>query len=234
MRLKSVLSLVTACCVVTTSVANGATLFFDFGERTQTTAGNYNNVTQDQEPIFNAVDSLGNGTGISMTTSGFNPGSNQNGTLTPGSPADQFDAQATRDNLFGHTAAFNQPQALPVGTLALAGLDPNATYNFTFFGARLGVSNNRETRYDVAGLNTITGLLNTSNNTSDVAVVMGISPTAAGTITVSVAPGPANDDGSGFYYLGAMRIDSGVIPEPTTIALFAFSGVALILKRSRQ
>lgn len=210
------------------SSASAATIFFDFGETGQQTAGNYNDITQAQNPLFNTIDSSGNPTGIGLTTSGFNPGSNQNGTTTPGAPANLFSPQATRDNLFGHTVNFNQPAPLPLGTLQLTGLNPSSSYDFTFFGSRTGVTDNRETAYAITGSNNGTGLLDTSNNTSNVAIVTGIIPTALGGITINVSPGPNNNNSSGFFYLGAMRIESIDVPEPSTAVLFLLSGCLMV------
>lgn len=234
MKTIKLFALATAFCVAVSSAAQAATLFFDFGETGQQTGGNYNDITQAQLPILNAFDSLGNSTGIGLVTSGFNPGSNQNGTTTPGAPADLFSAQATRDNLFGHSLSpFNQPAALPQGTLQLSGLNPSSTYDFTFYGGRLGVTDNRETSYAVSGSNAGTGLLDTANNSSNVVTVSGIAPTALGGITILVEPGPNNTNGSGFFYLGAMRIESTDVPEPATAVLLLFSG-CLMVGRSRS
>ncbi len=212
-------------CLVTVP-AFASTMYFDFGETAQQTAGNYNNVTQAQLPIFNALDSTGAGTGIGLATSGFNPGSNQNGTLTPGGGALIFDPQATRDNLFGHTVNFNQPAPFPLGVLDFTGLDPSMAYDFTFFASRLGVTDNRETQYTVMGSNSDVGLLDAANDTDNVVTVPGILPTAAGTITVHVEAGPNNNNSSGFTYLGALRLTCSV-PEPATGALLmlGFSGL---------
>jgi hypothetical protein len=212
--------------------AQANTLLFDFGEITTPTGGNYNNVTQNQLPIFNALDTTGAGTGIGLTTSGFNPGSNTNGTQTPGGTAGAtFDAAATRDNLFGHTVNFNQPAPLPLATLSLSGLDGSGltTYDFVFFGSRLGVTDNRETQYVVTGANNATGYLDTSGNTDNVAVVSGIIPNALGQVSIAVSPGPNNNNSSGFYYLGAMQIIA--VPEPAGLALMGLGGLFVAARR---
>lgn len=221
-----VASTVVSVVCASTAVTSAAPLFFDFGEASQPTGSNYNNVSQAQLPILNALDSTGAGTGISLLTSGFNPGSNQNGTQAPTGAAGIFEPQATRDNLFGHTALFNQPAPLPLATLSLGGLDGsgNTQYEFVFFGSRTGVTDNRETKFEVIGANTGAGLLDTANNLANVAVVAGIIPTSAGELTVRVSPGPNNNNSSGFYYLGAMRLEASPVPEPTT-----FAGLALLV-----
>lgn len=228
--------LVTAAIGLATAFSVQAnTLFFDFGDTNQQTAAlNYNNifVSPSQLSILNAVDSTGASTGIGLSASGFNPGSNLNGTTAPTGAASIFNAQATRDNLFGHTANFNQPGPLPLGILSLSGLNPAATYNFTFFGSRTGVSDNRETKYEVVGLNSGFGLLDAANNIANVAVVSGISPDALGNLTVNVSPGPNNNNTSGFFYLGAMQFTA--VPEPSSIVLAALGGIGLMIVRRQS
>ena len=211
--------------------ASANTLMFDFGEITTPSGNNYNNVTQNQLPIFNALDTTGAGTGIGLTTEGFNPGSNQNGTSTPGGDAAIFDTMATVDNLFGHTANFNQPAPLPLGTLTLTGLDSSGatTYDFVFFGSRMSVSDNRETQFAISGANSDIGYLDPSNNTDNVAIVTGMIPDAAGVITIDVSPGPNNVNSSGFFYLGAMQITT--VPEPASLVLLSLGGVLVAMRR---
>ncbi len=184
------------------------TLYFDFGDPAQVTPGNYNNVTYQQQPIANAIDHAGNPTEITLTvTDAFWPGSNQNGTTSPSGDAAMFDAQATRDNLFGNTAPFGGFTE-PTAGFKLAGLNaaPGVSYAFTFFGSRMGVSDIRETAYSVAGANSGVAYLNTSNNQTTVVTVAGIQADASGEILVSLAPGPNNNNASRFYYLGAMKV----------------------------
>ena len=229
------LALIASLFVISFSASVTAdVLYFDFGETAQQTANNYNNVTQAQLPIFNALDSNGVGTGIGLTTVGFNPGSNQSGTTTPSGDAAIFDPQATRDNLFGHVTEFNQPTPLPIGTLTFTGLDATGmtAYDMVFFGSRLGPTDNRETAYAATGANSATAYLDTSENVSNVATISGMIPDAAGSIVVNVTPGPNNDNPSGFFYLGALEMTSMVVPEPSS-ALLAMVGLGLFFLRRR-
>ena len=190
------------------TASGSQTLYFDFGDIGQQTSGNYNNVTHLQEPVANAIDNTGIGTGITLTvTDAFWPGSNTSGTTSPTGDAALFNAQATRDNLFGSTVDFGGFTE-PTGGFTLGGLSttPGVTYSFTFFAARLGVGDNRETAYAVAGATSATAYLDASNNQSAVTAVSDIAADANGEITVTVSPGPNNNNSSGFYYLGAMQI----------------------------
>lgn len=215
--------------------AGAQELFYDFGETAQQTPGNYNNMTQAQIAILNSIDSSGNATGISMTvTDAFWPGSNQNGPTTPSGAAGAiFDPQATRDNLFGNTVVFGGSTE-PTAAVLLGGLDAtgNTQYSFTFFASRLGVTDIREAEYAVSGLNSSTVYLDASNNTSNVVVASGLIPDAAGQITIAMGPGPNNNNSSGFYYLGAIRMEGTIIPEPVSgAAMLAVAGLASLRRR---
>ena len=89
----------------------------------------------------------------------------------------------------------------------------------------MGVSDNRETKYEAIGANSDFGLLDTANNTDNVVSVLGISPTAGGTIQVQVSAGPNNSNGTEFYYLGALEMS--YVPEPGSMALCFFGVVFL-------
>lgn len=211
---------IVAILLLAAAPAYAATLNVDFGDSSQVTAGNWNNIIVNTPVILsipNMVDSTGAGTGIGISVSGFYPGSNQNGTTSPTGAAAIFDAQATRDNAFGHTGEFGGNPNAPFGTVALTGLNPALSYNFTFFGSRTGVTDNRETKYDVAGLNSAVSYLDAANNASNVATAGGIQPTAAGEIFIEVSAGPNNTNGSKFYYLGAMQVTA--VPEPACLGL---------------
>ncbi len=191
-----------------TPAGGSQTLFFDFGDVGQQTPGNYNNVTHLQAPITNAIDNNGLATGITLTvTDAFWPGWNQSGITSPTGDAAIFDGLATRDSLFGCTVTFDG-YLEPTAGFTLSGLSttPGVTYTFTFFASRLGVTDNRETAYTVAGANTGVAYLDASNNVANVAVVAGIQPDAGGRITVALSPGPNNNNASGFYYIGALKV----------------------------
>jgi hypothetical protein len=222
-----------ALAAILAAPALAQSLYFDFGDTTQQTAGNYNNfVTTFEGSYPNLIDDSGAVTGISATVNDiFYPGSNTSGSTAPFGDASIFDAQATRDNVFGHVAAWAGFDANPTGGFILSGLstDPSVTYVFTFFGSRMGVADNRETYYSATGLNSDTVYLNTSNNESEVAITTAISADASGEIAIEVGAGPNNNNGSGFYYIGSMKID--VVPEPTSVMLLGLGGLCLLARR---
>ncbi|WP_168205412.1 PEP-CTERM sorting domain-containing protein [Bythopirellula goksoeyrii] len=219
------------------TAASAATLFYDFGDSSRTTAGNYNNIVMNAPSVLSiadSVDSTGANTGISLDASGFFAGSNQSGPgVASGDAAAIFETDATVDNAFGHAGAFGTNPLTPLATVTMGGLDGSGatSYDFTFFGSRTGATDNRETQFALAGANSGVGYLDVTANVSEVVNVSGIIPTAGGTITLEVSPGPNNNNGSLFYYLGAMRVVSNTIPEPATIGLLAFAGLAFTLQR---
>ncbi len=241
MKKKIMLALALACGVALTTAAQAATLFFDFGDSSQPVPSSFNYNSMPVNPpsavlsIFNAIDSTGAGTGVGVNLSGFFTGSNVNGTTTPTGAAAAFHPQATRDNAFGHSLAFGANPLTPEGKIALSGLDTsgNTNYTFTFFGSRTGVGDNRETVYTVQGGTSGASSLNTANNTSNVALVSGILPDANGEIDILITPGPNNTSASRFWYIAAMSIEvtTTPVPEPATVGLLAFSGLAFVFKR---
>jgi hypothetical protein len=236
--MRRVLSLALVLGLAAVQSASAATVFYDFGDSAQQTPGNYNNVTvnppNDTLNLLNSIDSTGASTGITLAMSGFFTGSNQNGPTTPTGDAAIFSGQATRDNAFGHAAAFGVNPLTPMGTVVFGGLDGSGAtaYDFTFFASRTGVSDNREALYSLTGANSGSTTLNASGNTSQVATAAGIIPTSAGVITLNVSPGANNNSASQFYYLGAIRLESSpAIPEPTSLAIAGLAGAALLFRR---
>ncbi len=192
-------------------------LKFDFGPTSHPNL-NYNVVPFNNQTITNATDfntGLGTNVTLSLTsTTGFNEaGSNTSGTNNPGSPAsDFFDSNATQRNLFGHDSNFNIGAPRPFVEFTIDGLEQNRLYDFTFFASRLLVTDNRETQYDVVGLNSGADQLDAANNTDNTAQVAGIRPNSSGEIVLTIQKGANNDNSAGFFYLGAMEIAaSGVI-----------------------
>jgi hypothetical protein len=152
--------------------------------------------------LTNLLSASGSNTGASLQMVARFNGANANGTST----STLFPTKATQDSLFGNTATFSGlADVFPI--FKLVGLQPGLAYDFTFFGSRMSVGDNRETRYTVTGANAASADLNTSNNETEVARVLTIRPNASGEITIAITPGPNNDNGNQFTYLGVMRVD---------------------------
>ncbi|MBX3747998.1 MAG: hypothetical protein KF833_22045 [Verrucomicrobiae bacterium] len=154
--------------------------------------------------------------GLQMV-SRFN-GVNENGTLTH----PDFPPSATRDSLFGNTEPFSGLENVtPI--FQLTGLDPQTDYHLTFYASRLGVGDNRETRYTVTGATEAIADLDVANNEDQAAVVTGLRPNAAGAFTIALTPGPNNDNGNHFTYLGILQLDWTARPPSTPPSLSALS-----------
>jgi hypothetical protein len=193
--------------------ATGQAWLFDFGSGNSLTEAVepepetfWNNVTptvgsDDAGVLADLVTPEGALTGASLEMVARFNGANTSGSTE----ATVYPTTATSDSLFGNTESFSGLEnVLPV--FKLTGLNPLASYDFTFYGSR-NATDNRETRYTVAGANTVSGDLNAAGNVDDTVQVTGVNPTAEGELTVSVTPGPNNNNGNHFTYLGVMQVE---------------------------
>ncbi|HEX7860947.1 MAG TPA: GDSL-type esterase/lipase family protein [Verrucomicrobiae bacterium] len=162
-----------------------------------TTIGSSNNGS-----LSNLVTTAGTITPLSLQmVSRFN-GANENGTLA----STNFPATATRDSLFGNTETFSGlANITPI--FKIAGLSPAQAYRVSFYASRMGVSDNRETRYTVSGLTNSFTDLNAANNTNTVSVITNVRPSTHGELRVELSPGPNNNNANHFTYLGALRLE---------------------------
>ncbi len=207
------------------SAAN-SDMFVDFGSNSAAfmTEGNWNNVTDHQAANISLIDANGNATGAKLAvTDPFYNGFNTNGTPTPTGSAAVFVSNAAADNFFGNGAVWGAVAANPEGVITLSGLNPAKYYSFTVFASRMSVTNVREAKYTATGSNgDKSATLNASNNTSEVALLKDVMPTAAGVITFKTEAGPANDSAEKFYFLGAMKIAQS--DNPTSVETIVSGG----------
>ncbi len=186
-------------------------LLIDFGASETPTnddpANAWNNVTQsigcvDGGRLAALVTVEGTATKVSLITIRRFNGANTNGTLA--SPV--FPANATRDSLFGNTETFSGlADVFP--SFKLTGLDPLLTYDFTFYASRMGVRDNRETGYTVAGANAGFAALDPSGNENASVTVTGIEPDDTGEIRIDLAPTANNVNSNHFTYLGVLKVE---------------------------
>jgi len=218
--------------LLATNASAQVSLLFDVGR--VDTGGNINSITWDAQDVADAIDlNTGLGTGVSLTVTsptGFNElGPNDSGTNAPGAPANAyFSAETTNDNLFGHITNFNAPSPRPLVEYTIAGLSAGTPYEFTFFASRLGATDNREAEYALDGLGSGSTFLNSAGNESEVAQ-MSMTPTAGGVITLTIQPGPNNNNGSGFFYLGGISIVE--VPEPASLSLLVACSLLVLRRR---
>ena len=232
-------ALACACALATACSVSAETLLFDFGNANQTSPESpnvpaWNNILRPADggvpPLL--VDSQGNNTtvGLVFTDDFFiNGPPSQLGSESPSGDAAAFPVSATDDYLFGHTGAFAGEADNSLSSFTLFGLDAGSLYDFTFFSARNGVGDNRDTAYEVTGLTSGSGVAPTSNNDTEVLVISNISPTLGGSIDISVSAAPSNNQTNQFYYMNVMQIDVREIPEPSSafIAMVGLTSIGL-------
>lgn len=232
-RLNKILVLAAAVSLGGLSQSAGAnTLLFDFGRTDLQTSPGWNNVVPATTTLFATFDSNNNltATGFEITDTFFQTGEpSQLGSEAPSGDAAAYPVSATDDYFFGHTTAFAGADPNPLGQFKLFNLDPTKTYNFTFFASRQIITDIRDSSYAVAGGNSGSGVLDASNNNSEVLRISGIVPDGNNEIFVDVTPGPNNNNTNGFFYIGLMQVD--IVPEPASLSLLAAAGLCVLGRR---
>jgi hypothetical protein len=169
------------------------------------------------------TDSLTNATGIRATVAVRLNGANANGSTSPTGNAAEF-APAGGNSSYGHSTYWpvNPPGVPPIlfGEVTFSNLNPTVAYDFTFYASRMSVSDIRDARYTVTGSNSVSVVLNSSNNSNEVVVADDVYPDAAGILTLRVEAGPNNNNVNGFYYITAMKFVY-TDPPPTQIYIDA-------------
>ncbi len=232
-RFTTLVLLAATASLTFSQAATAETLLFDFGRTDLQTNPGWNNVVPATGTLFATFDSTNTltATGFEITDPFFQAGEpSQLGSEAPAGDAAAYPVSATDDYFFGHVNGFAGQGPNPLGQFKLFNLDPTKTYNFTFFGSRQTVTDIRDSAYTVTGLNSLNGVLNSSNNNTEVLTIDGITPDASNEIFIDVTAGPNNNNGIGFFYLGLMQVD--VVPEPASLSLLAASGL-LVLGRRR-
>ncbi|MBK1880969.1 PEP-CTERM sorting domain-containing protein [Luteolibacter pohnpeiensis] len=216
--------------VFATGSLNAAVVYIDFGG--SDTSGNWNSITDEVSgSILDAIDSNGQFTGIYVeVTSRFNA-SNYTGTTDSSAG---YPSTATGDSFYGNAyQAYNGQPIIASSTVTFSNLTAGVQYSFTFYASRVGVADNRITRYTLTGEGDAEYVeLNTSNNVTNSVTIYDVVADENGEITLDVGAGTGNDNTTGFYYLGVVEINY-VVPEPTS-GILALSGLALATLRRRR
>lgn len=185
--------------------SNIDTINIDFG--TTLSGKGWNNFqSATKETKLYLINSQNQNTGISAWVHDPFTGVNTTGTSTPAENL-KLPSSATSDSFFGSVEPHSGVSE-PTGGLTLAGLNRNSLYSLSFFASRTGVSDNRETAYQVVGESIDTLYLDPANNTENIVTVENIKPSSEGTIIINVAPGPNNTNSSKYYFIGAIKIVS--------------------------
>lgn len=188
------------------------TLLIDFGNNISPVP--WNNITAPRDgAILNMTNSAGNLTGFGVAITDTFNNINTAGTQEPDASLG-FPPTATGDSFFGNVATFGGREE-PTGGITITGLPTDRAYTFNIFSSR-PASDNRQARYDVIGATTESDVLNAANNTDMIATAT-VFPNDDGEIMVIAQPGPENDNGSGFYFMGAMQVIYESIPVEVEI-----------------
>ncbi|WP_160710977.1 fibronectin type III domain-containing protein [Chitinophaga solisilvae] len=86
-------------------------------------------------------------------------------------------------------------------TMKMTGLDTNYRYNFTFFGSRGAVGDNRNGVYTINGISV---LLNPVNNNTNTVTISNIFPDSTGSVLIDLTAGA----GSSYAYINAMVLNA--------------------------
>jgi len=89
----------------------------------------------------------------------------------------------------------------PVQTMRIYGLNPSTRYNFTFFGSRGNVNDNRSGTYTIGGTSVT---LNAANNSQNTVSINNVLPQPDGSLVLSLSKTAA----SSFAYINAMVIEA--------------------------
>lgn len=166
----------------------------------------WNDITPSLRTHTSIWDSNMNPTGILVTFTGEFGGSNRNGAAYTTTKM-LMPAEVSSSALWGYSAGkFGGGGPRQSATLRLSHLNPDLTYEFTFFSSRDKCQDFRQTSFIVQGENTKADALQSANNAKETAIVKHIRPTADGEVTITVMPGSYNNTPNQFYYLNAMTI----------------------------
>jgi len=212
--------------ITVTDVNPNYNVYVNFTDGSYTAGSPWNNTNK--KPLQNDIysgwkDDKGNASGFSMTVltpwQTVNGGANTNNQgYNAGSNAGLYPDNVMTSNWWTNTDK---------QTMQLSGLPTANKYNFTFFGSRYGVADNRIASYTING-SSVT--LNASNNTSQTVTINNVRPDSAGNIKIDLQPAA----GSQYAYINAMVItvvyDDGTAPaQPGN---FAAASVAQGVKLS--
>ncbi|RNC66520.1 DUF4886 domain-containing protein [Proteiniphilum sp. X52] len=178
-------------------------IYIDFG--VQPSPAPFNNLAKPGDRLINLADQKGTGTGFAINVTDMFNGENQSGM---NNNALGYPSSASID------AFWSNGKERPKSSFTIYNLNPDVKYTFVLYGARGGATDNRETKYVVTGTNEKSDSHNTSNNSSNVSIVSGISPNFDGSAVISLSPGPNNNNTDKFYYINAMMVAPEGYPLP--------------------
>ena len=181
------------------------TILIDFGAIATPSVDPWNNFTDSNEgSVIENLKNMNNlKTYMSATITDRFTGVNENGTTTPGGTL-KIVATASRDNFYGNIELWSGAVE-PTAAFRFSGFNKDKEYTFVLYASRMGVSDNRETKYRYTGFETDSVYLDPANN-ENLAASFTVRPADDGTIDLELSPGENNNNAYHFYYLGALKI----------------------------
>ena len=168
----------------------------------------WNDITPSQRTYTTIIDNNMNPTGIVVSLTGDFVGANMNGAAYTTTNM-LMPAEVSQSALWGYAEGkFGKKNARQSATLRLSHLNPNLTYEFTFFSSRMDCQDFRQTCITVQGEGTQTMAIQSANNATQAVGIKDIRPTADGMVTITVTPGLFNNSPNRFYYLNAIIINA--------------------------
>lgn len=147
--------------------------------------------------ISDLIDSTGSNTGLSLEVSKSFYGLNSYGATITFTNLN-MPATVSSDNFFTGGG---------FGQLLMSGLSNNQSFTFTFFGSRTDIGGpSRETKFTVRGTNTLSGLLETRNNSTSVLTMSGVIPAQNKSVIIEVTDGPGNLNASKYSHISALKV----------------------------
>ncbi|WP_269542978.1 PEP-CTERM sorting domain-containing protein [Cerasicoccus fimbriatus] len=220
--------------LVAPSMLLAQTVLINFGGSTTGQPETWNNFSETDLAVLSSdlLDTTGTGTGIQLETTDAFYGINGNGTTSASAP---YPSSATGNSFYDANSTWGSGSGNDLAVLEFSGLDVGKTYSFTLYASRIGPSDNRSSLYTLQGENSGSAALNATGNITSTVTVSDITPTAGGLITLTISPDAANNNSSGFIYLGVVEMTA--VPEPATVALgmatAAFAGCVWLRRRRR-
>ncbi len=107
---------------------------------------------------------------------------------------------------YSHALSWGSNEPIEESVIEFTGFESDDAYEFCFFGSRNSVSDNRDTKYTLAGATEQSASLDSANNTENIICISNVQADADGKITLTVSAGDSNNNSNEFYYLNAMRI----------------------------
>lgn len=180
-------------------------VFIDFGQTTPVDGWNGLSSPHAGTVIPNLRDMDGDYTNVTFTVVERFNNINTNGERQTNTDFNMPESVAA-NSYYGNTKAEFGGMIVEQSVVKLSGLDKNRSYDICYFASRSAVGDNREAKYTAKGANEEVALLDASNNKDDIACTNGITPDENGEITITFTAGDNNTNGTGFYYITAMRV----------------------------